>query len=327
MRKLLIVALAAGLAACSGGKEAAKQSASRPQAKPSPVVQSGPSAYKVGRPYKIAGRRYVPEEKFVHVETGQASWYGPGFHGRKTANGEIFDQRALTAAHRTLQLPSIVRVVNVGNGRSVVVRVNDRGPYHGNRIIDLSEAAAEALGFKHLGVALVRVEVLERASRDVKRLARSGVQIAELEAVRARAAGGETRRPERDVDLAQIGRETGEAANDRAAAPARPPPPAPPRKRDRTVLVASAAELEPQGTAPAPVAFVQAGAFYDAANALRLQARVQSVGDAAVVPTQVQGRTLYRVRLGPYADRAAAERAMDQTAALGVSGARLVLVR
>lgn len=129
--------------------------------------------YKVGRPYKIAGRKYYPEERFKFSEVGMASWYGPNFHGKQTANGEIFDKFELTAAHRTLQLPSIIRVTNLKNGRNIIARVNDRGPFAHDRVLDLSERSAELLGFKNDGTTKVRIDVLEDHSRKVASMARN----------------------------------------------------------------------------------------------------------------------------------------------------------
>ncbi|MGM0422446.1 MAG: septal ring lytic transglycosylase RlpA family protein [Pseudomonadota bacterium] len=134
-------------------------------------------SYKVGNPYQVAGKWYTPEEKFNHVETGVASWYGPGFHGKLTANGEVYDQYELTAAHKTLQMPSLVKVTNLENGRSIVVRVNDRGPFKTGRIIDLSSRGADLLGFKNNGIAKVRLEVLENESRQIASAAKSGQDI------------------------------------------------------------------------------------------------------------------------------------------------------
>lgn len=123
------------------------------------------SHYKVGQGYRIKGSRYKPQADFDYKEEGLASWYGPGFHGKKTANGEIFNQDAITAAHPTLQMPCVVRVTNLDTGKDLIVRVNDRGPYHkDNRVIDLSRKAAELLGFRKQGVARVRVEVLKEES-------------------------------------------------------------------------------------------------------------------------------------------------------------------
>ena len=126
-------------------------------------VPKGGGTYRVGKPYTVAGRVYVPEEDANYQEEGLASWYGNDFHGRLTANGEVFDMASLTAAHPTLPMPSYARVTNLRNGKSLIVRVNDRGPYHGNRLIDVSNKAAELLEFKGNGVAKVRVEYVGRA--------------------------------------------------------------------------------------------------------------------------------------------------------------------
>ena len=141
--------------------------------------------YKVGNPYTIKGKTYYPEERFSFSETGIASWYGPGFNGKKTANGEIYDQFELTAAHKTLQMPSLVRVTNLENGRSVVVRINDRGPYHPGRVVDMSQRGAELLGFKNKGTARVRLDVLGPESRQIAAAAKAGkdtsrIQVASL---------------------------------------------------------------------------------------------------------------------------------------------------
>jgi len=126
-------------------------------------VPKGGGREMVGKPYSIAGRTYVPSETPRAAE-GLASWYGPSFHGRMTANGEIFDRDSVAAAHTTMPLPSYARVTNLQNGHSMIVRVNDRGPFHGNRVIDVSERAASALGFRQQGTARVRVEYVGRAS-------------------------------------------------------------------------------------------------------------------------------------------------------------------
>src|SRR6266566_9447618 len=127
------------------------------------AVPKGGGTYRVGKPYTVGGRIYVPEEDPTYREEGMASWYGDDFHGRLTANGEVFDMASLTAAHPTLPMPCYARVTNLGNGKSLIVRVNDRGPYHGNRLIDVSHKAAELLEFKGNGVARVRVEYVARA--------------------------------------------------------------------------------------------------------------------------------------------------------------------
>lgn len=118
---------------------------------------------KIGKPYKVAGLWYVPKHQPDYDETGTASWYGPKFHGHSTANGEIYNQTRLTAAHPTLPLPSYVEVTNLANGRTVVVRVNDRGPYKRGRILDLSARAAQLLGYQSNGTAQVRVRYVGKA--------------------------------------------------------------------------------------------------------------------------------------------------------------------
>lgn len=129
-------------------------------------VPKGGGRYQIGKPYKVAGRWFEPREQPDLDTTGQASWYGPAFHGRLTANGEVFDQHHLSAAHPTLPLPSYVRVTNLANGASTVVRVNDRGPFAHNRVIDLSRRTAEVLGFINDGVADVRVQYVGPAPVD-----------------------------------------------------------------------------------------------------------------------------------------------------------------
>ena len=128
-------------------------------AQPDVVVKTEPLHKTANLSYKVAGKRYQPTKKIESFsQTGKASWYGPGFHGKKTSSGERFDMNTLSAAHRTLPIPSYARVTNLSNGKSVIVRINDRGPFHGNRVMDVSKAAAKELGFIHTGTANVKVE-------------------------------------------------------------------------------------------------------------------------------------------------------------------------
>jgi rare lipoprotein A len=128
------------------------------------AVPKGGGREMVGKPYVVAGRLYTPRETPGYTATGLASWYGPSFHGRLTANGEVFDRSSITAAHPTMPLPSYVRVTNLKNGSSIIARVNDRGPYHGGRLLDVSERVAEALDFRRMGTARVKVDYVGRAS-------------------------------------------------------------------------------------------------------------------------------------------------------------------
>jgi rare lipoprotein A len=167
----------AALAGCAGSPSAQRYALNRELGaidprygvRPSPrVVEDGEDVplgggrYQVGKAYKIAGKTYVPTEK-PHSAVGTASWYGSDFHGRRTANGEVFDRNSFSAAHPTMPLPSYARVTNLGNSHSMIVRVNDRGPYHGGRVMDVSQRVAEALDFHRIGTARVKVEWLGRA--------------------------------------------------------------------------------------------------------------------------------------------------------------------
>jgi rare lipoprotein A len=130
---------------------------------PGEPVPKGGGTYRVGDPYVVGDRTYFPQYDPHYKAVGLASWYGDDFHGRYTANGEIFDLNGISAAHPTMPLPSYARVTNLANGRSLIVRVNDRGPYAGNRIIDLSARSAKLLGFYERGTTWVRVEYAGRA--------------------------------------------------------------------------------------------------------------------------------------------------------------------
>ena len=156
----LFVGLVAAFSFSACASPAADTSAqSATTAQPDVVVKTEPLHKTANLSYKVAGKRYQPTKKIEQFsQTGKASWYGPGFHGKKTSSGERFDMNTLSAAHRTLPIPSYARVTNLSNGKSVVVRINDRGPFHGNRVMDLSKAAAKELGFIHTGTANVKVE-------------------------------------------------------------------------------------------------------------------------------------------------------------------------
>ena len=177
-RWAIVVVAALMVAGCAGSpvtrsgggrhpSEAKYGVASSPRVIPEGMpIPKGGGRDMTGQPYVVAGRTYVPRPGRGYNREGWASWYGTAFHGRLTANGEIFDRESVAAAHPTLPLPSYVRVTNLLNKRSMIVRVNDRGPYEQDRVIDLSERAAEALDFRRRGVARVRVEYVGRASLD-----------------------------------------------------------------------------------------------------------------------------------------------------------------
>ncbi|MEA2936361.1 MAG: rare lipoprotein [Variibacter sp.] len=165
-----MAALALALAGCNQSTKSSRVdpkygvSASPRVVEPGQPVPKGGGAYRVGKPYLVAGRAYVPQENRRYRAEGTASWYGDDFHGRLTANGEVYDMEGVSAAHPTLPMPSYARVTNLSNGRSLIVRVNDRGPYHSDRVIDLSSKAADLLAFRGKGTSRVRVEYVGPAS-------------------------------------------------------------------------------------------------------------------------------------------------------------------
>lgn len=252
--------------------------------------------YKVGEPYQIEGAWYYPAADDSYEEVGVASWYGPNFQGRPTANGETFDMYQVSAAHRTLPLPSMVEVTNLENGRTLRVRINDRGPFARGRIIDLSKRGAELLGFRGQGTTRVKVRILADESRS--------------EALQAQAR----------APVNGAVRQAGAAPVATVQAENLPPP-------------QDSGSAEPQNTQPAKIAstssngrfYVQAGAFSNLANARKLRDHLASLGpQARIVQSSLGSQTLYKVRLGPAADEAAAGWLLERVAEAGVLGAQVV---
>ena len=167
LKSILFIIIAASLCSACQGPNAKRHHIYRTLSKDDPGNTSYKGHYKVGKKYKIKNKTYKPREVTRYNKVGIASWYGEryGFHGKKTANGDIYNKEMLTAAHRTLQLPSLVKVKNLENGKSIIVLVNDRGPYAYGREIDLSERAATILGIKKKGTAKVRVKYLHAESK------------------------------------------------------------------------------------------------------------------------------------------------------------------
>jgi rare lipoprotein A len=315
-----VLLLAASLAAC--GSSGSRNLAQR-------------GTYKIGAPYKIDGVTYTPQEEFNHVETGVASWYGPGFHGKSTANGEPYDQSARTAAHRTLQMPAIVRVTNLDNGMSTVVRVNDRGPFARSRIIDLSRTAAQELDIVRNGTAHVRIDQLQAESLAVKDVAIAGGGPAEQQAAVAQVSSGRYAPAQAPVQTAAYAPPPPEPAPAYAQpAPAQPvwptnsrspaadPAPAAVPAGNGGPTVASLAG----GTTlqPASGFYVQTGAFTTPENAERQRGAVSSYGVSEIAQGSAGGRDVYRVRLGPYTTSDAAGIVADRLKRSGYGDARVV---
>ncbi|NKB56871.1 MAG: septal ring lytic transglycosylase RlpA family protein [Alphaproteobacteria bacterium] len=283
---------------------------------------SAEGRYKVGDPYKINGVWYYPKADYEYNETGIASWYGPKFNGRPTANGEKFDMNAISAAHRTLPLPSIVRVTNLRNGRSLKVRVNDRGPFAHGRIIDMSRRGAQLLGFEKAGIASVRVEILPRESRQLAATYNNGVNVL------ASTKPPPTAAPRVAVTSAKLA-----------------PPPGtnstpPPTNNHKVVVVKQAPKRDVREPPAAPTIdgsvtvvsvpaspkiYVQAGAFTQYDNANRLRARLSLIGPAKIYQVRVVERPLFRVRLGPISSVGEADSMLATVMQSGVGDARIVV--
>ncbi len=281
--------------------------------------------YKVGNPYQIEGNWYYPAEDYGYKQEGVASWYGQDFHGKRTANGEKYDMNDITAAHPTLPLPSVVKVTNLDNGRVLDVRINDRGPYHSSRIIDVSRRAAQLLGFYEVGTARVRVEIEAAASMELKSLALKAhppempkiaaaprAIVAEAALAPVVATGSEIKQSSQPLTPLTV------------PAPIPVPVVVPPKKT---------AALPPPPKTPAravPSAgansgiFVQAGAFSDIANAKRLEAQLKTFGQVLLLPVVINNTALYRVRLGPLDDDATAESLVSRVKSLGYDDAQIV---
>ena len=303
-RRVVPAALVLALGACAG------------YSGPSAVGDRGKSHgyYKVGNPYQIKGIWYYPAEDYAYDETGIASWYGPGFHKERTANGETFNQEEVTAAHKTLPMPSLVRVTNLDNGRSIVVRINDRGPYVGGRIIDLSHRSAQLLGYDKTGTAKVRVQILADESRTVAAAARAGTPAEYSDLGPAPAAA-----PRGVVQVAGL---------PPPAAPAARPPVEPP------VTVAGTTEdgrfLPAPEVRQGPVTgghqiYVQAGAFSQLDNANRVRDRVAGFGVASISQIRVGTTQFYRVRLGPIDSVDKADAVLARVVGAGNTNARVIV--
>ncbi len=336
-RTLRLCGTAALLASLSACGSSSKGGGGTPG---SSVAQRG--TYKVGQPYKIDGVTYTPRETFTLTETGTASWYGPGFHGKSTANGERYDQSDRTAAHRTLQMPAIVRVTNLENGRSTVVRVNDRGPFARARVIDLSRTAAEEIDMVGKGTARVRIEQLQAESLAVKEVALSGGGPAEQQQAVAQLANGSRTAPPpapAPTPVAVPPPPIMQASYEPPPAPAAPaqaayvPPPrnvpfGAPRSASGDVppTIASLSATTSAATPSSQLSgfFVQVGAFSTHENAERQRSAVRSYGNPEVSQVSANGREVYRVRLGPYTTQDAAGIVADRLKRSGYGDARVV---
>jgi len=294
--------------------------------------------YKIGDPYQIEGVTYTPAEDWNYDETGIASWYGPDFHGKRTANGELYDMNQVTGAHKTLPMPSLVRVTNLENGRQIVVRVNDRGPFARSRVIDLSRRGAQLLGFERIGTAKVRVQIMARESEALAEAAKQGqlaIDIAGIDPDQPPPPPPEmpsyTKTPATRIAQAQL-----------------PPPPVPARPPNVAVIdeqsmirrqvpahpikgediggrflpapqVSTIEKVRPSGI------YIQAGSFSVAENAERLRSKLGHVTKTDISQTLVGGRTFYRVRIGPIGTVDEADQLLGRVVGAGAGEAKIIV--
>jgi peptidoglycan lytic transglycosylase len=278
----LVIALALLLGACAfGGKP-------HPQSQPGPAGTEQQAGVKLGEPYQVGGVWYYPRRDNFYDVTGVASWYGSEFHGKNTANGEVFDMNALSAAHTTLPLPSYVRVTNLANGRNLVLRVNDRGPFVKDRVLDVSRRVAQLLGFEAQGTARVRVQVVQADGTPFPQPIDASL----------------TPAPVRTADDAIESAPLDDPGGSRPAAAATPP----------LVTVQPAA---------GDVYFVQIGAYSSEDNARRQVPNLGEIAPVVIQPIEINGTWLYRLRLGGFDVKEDAERVLAEVQGLGFTDARI----
>ncbi|MBL4601967.1 MAG: septal ring lytic transglycosylase RlpA family protein [Emcibacteraceae bacterium] len=275
-RLICILVLSAVISACGPTEDI------QTSAPPAPGV-------KVGNPYKIAGKWYTPETNPTYNQVGIASWYGADFHNKKTANGETFNMNALSAAHTTLPMPSYVRVTNLDNKRSLILRVNDRGPFVGNRLIDVSRRGAQLLGFEKRGTTRVRVEAVSGPDAPVQ-IARSA-----------------TPPPIEKQEVAPVAVEILEILN-------------PVQTQTEPVQMAA---LNPAINADGDI-YVQVGAYSKIGSASRVMTDVGHVGEIGMESIILNGRKLYRVRVRPLNTTTLANATLQQILKLGHNTAKVV---
>jgi rare lipoprotein A len=271
--------------------------------------------YKIGNPYEIDGTWYYPREQPDYDETGIASWYGPSFYGKRTANGEILTHDSLAAAHRTLPMPVNVRVTNLENGRSLILRVNDRGPFAKGRIIDVTERAAKLLGFIQAGTARVRVTFVSRAN-----LPNGQPQPSETP---PEMAGAVPAAPTEQVDVAQLNNVPGAAM---APPGQQHPMPSPPPAASPSMDVGTGQPTGQVSQVAVPEVthiYVQVGAFSELANARRVVAHLGNGLRISAIARN--GQKLYRVRLGPFDQVADADQALARLVGRGSNDAHIVV--
>jgi rare lipoprotein A len=257
-------------------------------------IPRGGGRYHVGKPYEVAGMWFKPKEQPGYDRKGAASWYGEAFHGRKTSNGEFFDMTMLSAAHPTLPLPSYAKVTNLANGKSVVVRINDRGPFVGTRIIDLSKRTADALEFRNKGKANVRVQWIGNAPLNDKgsHLAMMNKKLGQGASVNSLVAAAEGRAP----------------AND-------------------DVQVASYEPEKPKKARRADSQIIAIGSFVSLDEAEAARSQLSNIGPIQVYEWDTAEGPVFKVQMGPFRSEVGAGDALEAVQSAGFVQAKLQIAR
>ena len=273
--------------------------------------------YKIGSPYEIKNIWYYPKRDLTYEETGIASWYGKEFHGKLTANGEIFNKDIISAAHKTLPMPSMVRVTNLDNGNVLNVRINDRGPYIHGRIIDLSEKAADLLGFKDIGIARVKLKILVEKSLWLERSAKEGKfpgsEVTMNESIKFPNINSASRPKVSIISTVTDSNSVNFTKKNEI-------------KTSFTEILASSRQgnlrkVEPQETK----VWVQVGAFASTLNANKVMSKISHIYDTNITTIELKGRILHRVRLGPTQEIEKADEILTKVYQLGYNGSKIIV--
>ncbi len=279
----------------------------------------GDGIYKIGNPYQIYNVWYYPELDYEYDETGIASWYGEKFHGRKTANGEIYNMNDLTAAHKTLPLPSWVEVTNLDNGRKIKFRLNDRGPYAKGRIIDISRQGAQLLGFKDQGIAKVRVKILADESRQVAALMRGEATIQEFGSPITVDS-----LPKDSVNTESLAPPPGATVAETEALPPQQVVVASNAEPEALQLPSNDITVESVPVGPTNI-YIQAGSFTNYENALRAKSILSQITETEISQILVNNTDFFRVRIGPLPSVEQADIILDQALASGYPDSRIII--
>lgn len=307
---LILLGLSVALTGCASdkgkhGRQDPFAGKGSPYYKGSGPIPRGGGRYLVGEPYQVAGRWFTPREQPGYDKSGIASWYGEAFHRRQTSNGEYFDMAMLSAAHATLPLPSYAKVTNLENGRSIVVRINDRGPFVDSRVIDLSKRSAEVLGYKQKGMAKVRVQYIGAAPLNDKgpHLAMMNERLREGAGMRSLVAYAADRNPQKVQVAENLPQENGAAYQE-------------------------ASSYEPVVQRKTRDGFlVSVAAFSNVENADAAGDDLSALGAARVFEVEGANGPLYLLQLGPFRSELAARQARDSVIDAGFPDAEISSVR